>query len=691
MPPIRSQHRFSTTSRPPSSSSSSSRPPSQASSPPSSNKTVLTPLVAAILKRHFGIKGATTNKLPIASEVLRRVRDVALPSVDEILALAHADAGAEGAKARSALKTWSIRRKQGCTSSITMKDGTVYHLWDFVLIDEGRTSKEGKEGLFRVAQVVEIALWPSGSQASPSSSSNTNKAEERLPIQVKLRFYKRQLCGDDGGENMFVDHRKLVDSDAVFVLKPQWSIAGRCNVVVSSRSATIDNEHADFWTPDVIERQCKICQAHRAQLALARSSMPTLSCLDLFCGAGGFSLGLEQTDKIKTKWAIDDDEAACRTFAAHSPEALILQQDANELLKEEHRSILPRRGEVDVIAAGPPCQGFTRATTRGKRHDGRSDLNLLICTVLSYVDLLRPRFVVIENVNGILSKQSPTASFDRNPLGYARLIVHTLQLLGYDVRIGQLQAGQFGVPQSRERVIFLATIKSTEGRAVSIAELPAPLHVFKKGSCARYPALSVDEAISDLPPFDWAKDSRSPPASSSRAYACPPRNSYQALVRRDAVTVAQHHTVTVSSINQERVAHIPPESKYNYLILDSVPRLALHGALDNRGFIDRKNWFRRLDPQGHFDTVMTSIKLQSVQGRIIHPQQNRVVTIRECARAQGFPDDVFFHAAASTSENGKAKEAHRQIGNAVPVPLAKALGEEIVKAATRDHLQTMQL
>lgn len=203
---------------------------------------------------------------------------------------------------------------------------------------------------------------------------------------------------------------------------------------------------------------------------------------------------------------------------------------------------------------------------------------------------------------------------------------------------------------------------------------------------------SVDEAISDLPPFDWANDSRSPPASSSRAYACPPKNSYQALLRRGAVTVTQHHTVTVSSINQERVAHIPPESKYNYLVLDSVPRLALHGALDNKSFIDRKNWFRRLDPHGHFDTVMTSINLQSVQGRIIHPQQNRVVTIRECARAQGFPDDVFFHAAASTtSEKGMAKEAHRQIGNAVPVPLARALGEEIVRAATRDHLQTMHL
>lgn len=234
-------------------------------------------------------------------------------------------------------------------------------------------------------------------------------------------------------------------------------------------------------------------------------------------------------------------------------------------------------------------------------------------------------------------------------------------------------------------------MKPTEGRAVSIAELPAPSHVFKKGSRARYPALSVDEAISDLPPFDWANDSRSPPASSSRAYACPPKNSYQALLRSDAVTVTQHHTVTVSSINQERVAHIPPDSKYNYLVLDSIPRLALHGALDNKSFIDRKNWFRRLDPQGHFDTVMTSINLQSVQGRIIHPQQNRVVTIRECARAQGFPDDVFFHAAASTSENGKAKEAHRQIGNAVPVPLARALGEEIVKAATKNHLQTMQL
>lgn len=381
MPPIRSQQRFSTTSRPPSSSSSSSQPPSQASPVPNSNKTVLTPLVAAILKRHFGIKGATTNKLPIASDVLRRVRDVALPSVDDILTLAHADAGGVAAKARPALKTWSIRRKQGCTSSITMDDGTVYHLWDFVLVDEGRANQEGEAGLFRVAQVLEIALWPSCSQASPSSSSDTIEAEERLPLQVKLRFYKRQLVRNDGGgENTFVDHRKLVKSDTMFALKPQWSIAGRCTVV--GRSANVDDERADFWTPDIIENQCSVCQARRAQLALARSSMPTLACLDLFCGAGGFSLGLEQTGKIKTKWAIDDDEAACRTFAAHSPDTLILQQDANELLKEEHRSILPRRDEVDVIAAGPPCQGFTRATTRGKRHDGRSDLNLLICTVV---------------------------------------------------------------------------------------------------------------------------------------------------------------------------------------------------------------------------------------------------------------------------------------------------------------------
>ena len=142
-----------------------------------------------------------------------------------------------------------------------------------------------------------------------------------------------------------------------------------------------------------------------------------LSCLDIFCGAGGFSQGLSEAGVSDSKWAIEIDEPAARAYQLNHPNCRVMNEDCREvlraLMKGQDRSpggvVLPRRGEVELLVGGPPCQGFTDLNmfTAG---DYSQDLNDLVRTYLSYCDVLRPDFFVMENVTGKPFKQSWPAS-----------------------------------------------------------------------------------------------------------------------------------------------------------------------------------------------------------------------------------------------------------------------------------------
>ena len=167
--------------------------------------------------------------------------------------------------------------------------------------------------------------------------------------------------------------------------------------------------------------------------------------LDLFCGAGGFSYGMEKNPHFKTVVALDNDPFVGVTFKRNMPDCDVVIGDITET--SIHESILEksRAHGVNMIIGGPPCQGYSN---KGKKLGLKDPRNFLFREYLSFVRALAPDVFVIENVKALLSTSS----------GWFRdEIVRTIGELGYNVQYGVLLASNFGVPQNRERAIFICS------------------------------------------------------------------------------------------------------------------------------------------------------------------------------------------------------------------------------------------
>jgi DNA (cytosine-5)-methyltransferase 1 len=391
------------------------------------------------------------------------------------------------------------------------------------------------------------------------------------------------------------------------------------------------------------------------------------SVLDLFAGCGGLSVGLE-TAGFSTKWACEWDADAAATFAASHPNTQLWSEDANSfLIRTANREAgTPQRGEVDLIAGGPPCQGFSGYNRFRGPEDPR---NSLVETYLSFVDLLHPRYVLMENVPGMLQMEGGKT---------ARMILGALESMGYQVKLGILQAGHYGLPQNRWRVFVLAARQGER-----LPEFPVPTHAFPRTTLFGATAFrehvvsakddaqslfgrlrahsTVGDAIRDLPPIENGSGFERAP------YSSPSTGAYQASLRLGSSEISDHVADRHGAIMMRRICAVPKRPGSGWLDLPAELRpanLVRHG--DDR----YPNRFGRLWWEGTFNTIVTLP--YPYWGRFIHPEQDRVISVRECARAQGLPDTVAF--------SGKLKSKYRQVGNAVPPPLAKAIGIEIMRA-----------
>jgi DNA (cytosine-5)-methyltransferase 1 len=389
--------------------------------------------------------------------------------------------------------------------------------------------------------------------------------------------------------------------------------------------------------------------------------------LDLFCGSGGLSLGLESSG-FRVEWACEIDSDASDTYRSSHPETVLWTEDANTLLKRcaDGEKGVPRQGQVDLLAGGPPCQGFSGYNRYRSPDDPR---NSLVETYLAFVELLRPRCVLMENVPGMLQMEQGRT---------ARLLLETLEGIGYVPQLGILQAGNYGLPQNRWRVFVFAVQGGNR-----LPEFPVPTHAFPRttlfGATAfrehvvravddpnslfgrLLPNTTVGDAIRDLPPI--ANGGGTPLIDLAGA----PLSPYQEALRDGLGQVTDHLADRHGEIMMKRIEAVPKRPGAGWLDLpeELQPRnLAKHG--DRR----YENRFGRLWWDGIFNTIVTLPF--PYWGRFIHPEQDRVLSVRECARAQGFPDRVSF--------SGKIKSKYRQVGNAVPPPLAKAIGIEIMRA-----------
>jgi DNA (cytosine-5)-methyltransferase 1 len=328
---------------------------------------------------------------------------------------------------------------------------------------------------------------------------------------------------------------------------------------------------------------------------------------------------------------------------------------------------LPSPGDVDLVAGGPPCQGFSGYN---RHRDGADPRNTLVESFLDIVAHLKPRYVLLENVPGMLSLDK-----GRVPA----LLLQALELLGYQARLGILQAGYYGVPQNRWRVFIIA---AAEG--LTLPAFPLPVHSFPRTTIfgatnfrtnvvkppesgaglfwQPKPVVTVGDAISDLPQISngGGKDEMS--------YDSPPSGFFQVLVRQDSPVLYDHRCARLADLMLARCVAVPRRPGAGWLDLPEhlKPRnLLRHGdrRYDNR--------FGRLHRDGTFNTILT--RAMPYWSAVFHPEQDRVISVRESARAQGFPDRVRFA--------GPLSSRYRQVGNAVPPPLGESLGRAILHAA----------
>jgi DNA (cytosine-5)-methyltransferase 1 len=332
--------------------------------------------------------------------------------------------------------------------------------------------------------------------------------------------------------------------------------------------------------------------------------------IDLFCGAGGLSLGFRDAgfDPI---FAADWDQHACATYAANLGQH-VRQMDLGATEPEALADIVRQRGsEFDVVAGGPPCQGFS-IQGRGVLRDARNDLALRFS---QFAVFLRPKAIVMENVPTILGPRGRD---------YVACIAQEWDEAGYTVHRAILEAAAFGVPQQRRRA-FIVGIRRELGASFAFPE--------PRLSPDKY--VTVRDAIGDLP---------APPADFSEH----PR-------------FRNHKLVAVSSANIERLRFVPEGG--GRLDVPTHLQLPCHRKSNGHRHLDvfGRLWWDR--PSG----TITAMFDNFTRGRFGHPKEDRNITGREGARLQSFPDDFIFL--------GPKKDVARQIGNAVAPLMAKAVAE----------------
>ena len=342
--------------------------------------------------------------------------------------------------------------------------------------------------------------------------------------------------------------------------------------------------------------------------------------LDLFCGAGGLSWGMDKNEHFKTTVALDFDAQAADTFKRNMPYAEVVVGDITDAETKAKIISLSQQTGVNMIVGGPPCQGYSM---KGKKLGLEDPRNFLFREYLSLVEKLQPEVFVIENVKGLLLSANGW---------FKDQIVQTIENLGYTVNFGVLNAADYGVPQARERAIFICS----KHREVA---LPEPTVERKT---------TVRDAISDLAYLE------SNEGDFEQDYITDAQSDYQ---------VYNHKASNHKQVAIDKLKLIPPEQGKECLPEE------MHGKQKFKTTWGRLKW----------DEVSPTIDTRfdaSSNGTNNHPFLNRAITPREAARIQSFDDRFVFY--------GSKVYVRKQVGNAVPPLLATAIANQIY-AVLGDH------
>lgn len=345
-----------------------------------------------------------------------------------------------------------------------------------------------------------------------------------------------------------------------------------------------------------------------------------MNVIDLFSGCGGLSKGFVDAG-CDVLLGVDIDQAALNTFEKNHPGAVGLNGSlADAGTFEKMKDIVGGRS-VDIIVGGPPCQGFS--LTGPRNFD--DERNRLYLSYIRAVELFQPKGFIIENVPGMATLYKGEVKNE---------ILRRFKNLGYNIDCKVLCAADYGVPQIRKRLVFVA-VKN------NIGEVSFPEPILKP---ANY--VTSREAIDDLPSLEV--DLGIEVASYSNAA----RTAYQKKMRGKCKVLANHTATLHKDFVKDVIAQVPEGGNYK----DLPP-----GVGEHRKF--HMAWTRC---DGH----KPSRTIDTGHRNYFHYEYNRIPTVRESARLQSFPDDFVF--------TGTRTQQYRQVGNAVPPMLGRALAKHLI-------------
>ena len=366
--------------------------------------------------------------------------------------------------------------------------------------------------------------------------------------------------------------------------------------------------------------------------------------LDLFAGCGGLSLGLENAG-FEIAVANELDHWAAQTYEANHQRVRMVRADIRGVRRSVWKELA---GEIDLVAGGPPCQGFS---VTGRRQYGEvPEQNTLVESFLGVVSLVKPRLVLLENVAGFRTAQL------RPGVKALPFTLRRLEEMGYFARAELLQAADFGVPSLRSRLVVVGS------RAPWPKQIFNPSHSDQNERLPRY--LGCMDAISDLPVIEAGEG-----VEEIAPYGCAPQNGYQREIRTGSRGVRNHVAMRHTAKLVERFAKIAPGmSSYH---------------LDGDVTVYKSNNQRLIA------SVPSLCVTANFQSNYVHPMLNRNLTAREAARLMSYPDTFIFQGKRTLMSRkflekyGRSDEAglsqYNQIGNSVPPILARAIGAALMR------------
>lgn len=346
--------------------------------------------------------------------------------------------------------------------------------------------------------------------------------------------------------------------------------------------------------------------------------------IDIFSGAGGLSLGAEMAG-FQVKFAVEKDKSAAATYRHNHPNTLVLEDDIHNINPQDY---LQADEHVSIVFGGPPCQGFSLSNTISRNMDNPN--NSLFEEFLRFVYVIRPDWFLFENVEGF-------AHFEEGKIQH--LVEERFREMGYEVFPKILWASDYGVPQHRNRFFMV-------GNRLGIKfEYPEPFGT----------KITVNDAIGDLPDLANGQQvdtlSYKLPANKASQYAQMMRKgskrSRQNYVSRNADYVIERYSYIKQGENWKA---IPDKLMQNY-----ANKANCHSGIYRRLKADEPS------------VVISNYR----KNMLIHPFQDRGLSVREAARLQSFPDTFLF--------DGCLMSKQQQIGNAVPPLLAKTVFDKIIE------------